>query len=76
MNAPTFRKGTRAWTIQVGVSFGIAVTSCATGLACLRVQDLGRAFRVMGDVCCLSTAFALPNARQSGLRAHTALYAA
>ncbi|MFG6439969.1 YiaA/YiaB family inner membrane protein [Roseateles sp. LKC17W] len=53
------RRDTRAWRLQVWVSFGISVTLCASGLAWLPGQDLDRAFMVMGYVFCLSTAFAL-----------------
>lgn len=53
------RQDTSAWKLQVWVSFGLAVTLCATGLAYLPGEDLDRAFMVMGYVFCLSTAFAL-----------------
>jgi hypothetical protein len=53
------RKDTKAWKLQVWVSFGIATTLCGTGLAYLPGADLDRAFMVMGYVFCLSTAFAL-----------------
>jgi len=56
---PTLRKDTAAWKLQVWVSFGLAVTLCATGLAYLPGADLDRAFMVMGYMFCLSTAFAL-----------------
>lgn len=59
MNAPAARHDTRAWKLQVWVSFGLAVALCATGLAYLPGQDLDRAFMVMGYVFCLSTAFGL-----------------
>ena len=59
MPATTVRKDTKAWTLQVWVSFGLAVTLCATGLAYLPGADLDRAFMVMGYMFCLSTAFAL-----------------
>jgi hypothetical protein len=52
-------RDTRAWQLQVWVSFGIAVFLCATGLAWLPGQDLDRAFMVMGYVFCLSTVFVL-----------------
>jgi hypothetical protein len=57
--ALTARHDTKAWKTQVWVSFGTAVTLCATGLSYLPGQDLDRAFMVMGYVFCLSTAFAL-----------------
>jgi len=53
------RRDTRAWKTQVWISFGAAITLCATGLAYLPGQDLDRAFMVMGYMFCLSTAFAL-----------------
>jgi hypothetical protein len=53
------RQDTRAWKLQVWVSFGLAVTLCGSGLAYLPGQDLDRAFMVMGYMFCLSTAFAL-----------------
>jgi len=59
MNTPLIRKDTKAWKAQVWISFGLAATLCATGLAYLPGQDLDRAFMVMGYVFCLSTAFAL-----------------
>ena len=59
MQTTPIRKDTKAWKLQVWVSFGIAVTLCASGLAYLPGQDLDRAFMVMGYMFCLSTAFAL-----------------
>ena len=59
MQATALRRDTRAWKMQVWVSFGLAATLCGTGLAYLPGQDLDRAFMVMGYVFCLSTAFAL-----------------
>ncbi len=59
MNSPSIRRDTKAWTAQVWISFGVAVSLCAIGLAYLPGQDLDRAFMVMGYVFCLSTAFAL-----------------
>ncbi len=50
MPANTIRRDTKAWKLQVWVSFG---------LACLPGADLDRAFMVMGYTFCLSTAFAL-----------------
>jgi hypothetical protein len=51
------RRDTRAWILQVWVSFFLAVSLCAGGLAYLPGEDLGRAFMVMGYVFCLSAAF-------------------
>ncbi len=53
------RHDTRAWTLQVWVSFGLAALLCGIGLAYLPGTDLDRAFMVMGYMFCLSTAFAL-----------------
>ena len=59
MHPITLRKDTSAWKLQVWVSFGVAVSLCAIGLAYLPGADLDRAFMVMGYMFCLSTAFAL-----------------
>lgn len=59
MGTATVRKDTRAWKLQVWVSFGLAVALCGTGLAYLPGADLDRAFMIMGYVFCTSTAFAL-----------------
>jgi len=53
------RRDTRAWRVQVWVSFAVAVTLCGSGLAYLPGQDLDRAFMVMGYVFCMSAVFAL-----------------
>lgn len=53
------QRDTRAWQLQVWVSFGIAVFLCAVGLAWLPGEQLERAFMVMGYVFCLSAAFVL-----------------
>lgn len=50
---------TRAWQYQVWISFGIAVSMCAIGLAWLPGAGLEQAFMVMGYVFCLSAAFVL-----------------
>jgi hypothetical protein len=62
MQAPPkvlIHRDTKAWTLQVWVSFGIAVFLCAVGLAYLPGTDLDRAFMVMGYFFCLSAAFVL-----------------
>jgi hypothetical protein len=59
MNSLSIRKDTKAWTAQVWISFGLAASLCAIGLAYLPGEDLDRAFMVMGYVFCMSTAFAL-----------------
>jgi hypothetical protein len=56
------QRDTRAWQVQVWVSFGLAVFLCATGLAYLPGQTLDRAFMVMGYVFCLCTVFVLSKA--------------
>ncbi len=53
------QRDTRAWQLQVWVSFGIAVFLCAVGLAWLPGEPLEQVFMVMGYVFCLSTVFAL-----------------
>ncbi len=62
-------RDTRAWQVQVWVSFGTAVFLCATGLAWLPGQALDRAFMVMGYVFCLSTVFVLSKAVRDGQKA-------
>jgi hypothetical protein len=62
MNEPVsmiVKRDTRAWQMQVWISFGVAVTLCAVGLAWLPGDDLDRAFMIMGYVFCMSAAFAL-----------------
>ncbi len=51
------RLDTRAWRLQVWVSFAAAVGLCTTGLLWLPGADLDRAFMVMGYLFCLSMAF-------------------
>ena len=59
-NAPFIvQRDTRAWQLQVWVSFGIAVFLCAVGLAWLPGEPLEQVFMVMGYVFCLSSVFAL-----------------
>lgn len=53
------RRDTAAWKLQVWISFGVAASLCAIGLAWLPGADLDRAFMVMGYVFCVSSAFAL-----------------
>jgi hypothetical protein len=59
MHTMAVRRDTKAWRAQVWISFGLAASLCAIGLAWLPGDDLDRAFMVMGYVFCLSTAFAL-----------------
>ena len=60
MNTATIQHDTKAWKAQVWISFAVAASLCAIGLAYLPGQDLDRAFMVMGFGFCLSTAFAVP----------------
>ena len=53
------QRDTRAWQLQVWISFLIAVFLCGVGLAYLPGRDLDRAFMVMGYFFCLSAAFVL-----------------
>jgi len=53
------QRDSKAWQVQVWVSFSIAVFLCAVGLAWLPGKDLDRAFMVMGYFFCLSAAFVL-----------------
>ncbi len=53
------RHDTRAWKLQVWISFAVAVTLCVSGLAWLPGQDLDRAFMFMGYVFSLSAVFAV-----------------
>jgi hypothetical protein len=53
------QRDTRAWQVQVWVSFGVALFLCATGLAYLPGHDLDRAFMVMGYLFCLCMVFVL-----------------
>ena len=56
---PYMRRDSRAWKLQVWVSFAIAVGLCGTGLAWLPGSDLDHAFMVMGYIFCVFNAFAL-----------------
>ena len=53
------QRDTRAWQLQVWISFCIAVFLCAVGLAWLPGAQLEQAFMVMGFVFCVSAAFVL-----------------
>ncbi len=59
MQAPFVRHDSKAWKVQVWVSFAIAVALSAIGLAYLPGEDIDRAFMMMGYGFCLSAAFAL-----------------
>jgi hypothetical protein len=58
-NRHAVRHDTRAWKLQVWVSFGIAVALAGIGLAWLPGEDLDRAFMFMGYLFTLSSAFVL-----------------
>lgn len=69
--AAALARDTRAWRVQVWVSFGLALGLCASGLAWLPGDDLDRAFMVMGYAFCLTSALVLAkfirdNAQQAG----------
>jgi hypothetical protein len=53
------RRDTKAWRLQVWISFGVAVFLCGVGLAWLPGADLDRAFMVMGYLFSLSSVFAV-----------------
>jgi len=53
------QRDSKAWQLQVWVSFAIAAFLCGVGLAYLPGKDLDRAFMVMGYFFCLSAAFVL-----------------
>jgi hypothetical protein len=59
LQMPIAKADTRAWRAQVWISFAVAVTLCASGLAWLPGHDLDRAFMVMGYLFTTSAAFAL-----------------
>lgn len=61
-DVPRIARDTRAWRVQVWVSFGLATALCASGLAWLPGDDLDRAFMVMGYVFSLSSALVLAKA--------------
>lgn len=57
--ALSIRRDTKAWKVQVWVSFFIAAFLCGTGLAWLPGALLEQAFMVMGYVFSLSAVFVL-----------------
>ena len=58
----TSSRDTRAWRIQVWISFLMALLLCAGGLMWLPGQDLDRAFMVMGYLFSLSSTLVLAKA--------------
>jgi hypothetical protein len=74
-------RDTKAWQLQVWVSFAAAAFLCGVGLAYLPGRDLDRAFMVMGYFFCLSAAFVLAKfvrdndkARREGRPADTPMF--
>ena len=59
MQVAAVRHDTKAWKAQVWISFFVAASLCAIGLAFLPGRELDRAFMTMGYVFCISAAFAL-----------------
>ncbi len=52
-------RDSKAWQVQVWVSFMISAFLCGVGLVWLPGKDLDKAFMVMGYLFCLSAAFVL-----------------
>ena len=52
-------RDSKAWQMQVWISFLIAVFLCAVGLSFLPGTDIDRAFMIMGYLFCLSMVFVL-----------------
>ncbi|MES2635366.1 MAG: YiaA/YiaB family inner membrane protein [Pseudomonadota bacterium] len=74
-------RDSKAWHLQVWVSFLLAVFLCGVGLAYLPGKDLDRAFMIMGYFFCLSAAFVLAKfvrdtekARMEGRSADTPMF--
>lgn len=65
------QRDTKAWQLQVWVSFAIAAFLCGVGLAYLPGKDLDRAFMVMGYFFCLSAAFVLAKFVRDAEKART-----
>jgi hypothetical protein len=64
-------RDSKAWTLQVWLSFAIAVFLCGVGLSFLPGKDLDRAFMVMGYFFCLSAAFVLAKFVRDNEKAQT-----
>ena len=58
-NQILIQRDSSAWSLQVWISFSLAIFLCAVGLAYLPGKDLDRVFMVMGYFFCLSAAFVL-----------------
>jgi len=65
------QRDSKAWVMQVWISFALAVFLCAVGLAYLPGADLSRAFMVMGYFFCLSAAFVLAKYVRDSEKART-----
>jgi hypothetical protein len=59
MQKVLIQRDTKAWQLQVWISFLVAVFLCGVGLAWLPGTDIDRAFMVMGYLFCISAAFVL-----------------
>jgi hypothetical protein len=59
MDNTMVRRDTRAWRMQVWISFGLALLVCSGGLAALPGAEIDRTFMVMGYAFCLTSAFVL-----------------
>lgn len=59
MSSSRAPRDTKAWQLQVWISFGVALLLCGSGLAYLPVAPIERAFMVMAYVFCLSAVFVL-----------------
>jgi len=59
MHSTPIRRDSKAWKVQVWVSFGAAASLAGTGLAWLPGTDVDRAFMMMGYLFCVCAAFAL-----------------
>jgi hypothetical protein len=65
------QRDSKAWVMQVWISFGLAIFLCAVGLAYLPGADLSRVFMVMGYFFCLSAAFVLAKYVRDSEKART-----
>jgi hypothetical protein len=64
-------RDSKAWSLQVWISFSLAVFVCAVGLAYLPGKDLDRAFMVMGYFFCLTAAFVLSKFVRDNEKTHS-----
>lgn len=53
------RRDSSAWTVQVWVSFTLAIAACAVGVWNMPSEELDRAFLAIGFFFCLFAAFTL-----------------